>query len=239
MQSVEVGVRSLLHDREFAMLAADGRFVNGKRTGRVSQLKASYDMAEYRVNFSERGSDEEVGFHLINEKDKIEAWLSNFFNLNISFLHNKEGRLLDIPDTSCVTILSTGTLEYLSQNIKGHTVDDLRLRFRASLEISGTPAFWEEKLADRTGKPVQYRVGDVHISGVQLRARCNVPPQDPFTGELDKNFVKKMISARDKSVPEWSMVRELHSLYYLSVDCFIPDSEKGKVINIGDEVEIL
>ncbi len=239
LRSVEVGIRSLLHDREFAMLAEDGRFVNGKRTGKVNQLKASYDLSDYRVSFSERDKGEETSFHLINDKEKIETWLSDFFGLKISFLHNREGRLMDIPDRSCVTILSTGSLEYLSENITGHSVDDLRLRFRASLEIAGVPPFWEEKLADSDGEPIRYRVGDVRASGISIRARCNVPPQDPFTGELDKTFIKKMIVARDKNVPEWSMVRELHSLYHLSIDCFIPDSEKGKFINVGDEVEIL
>ena len=239
LRSAEVGVRSLLHDREFAMLAEDGRFVNGKRTGRVNQLKVSYDLSEYRVNFSERNSDRPTSFHLINDKPKIETWLSDFFGMKINFLHNQDGRLLDIPDRSCVTVLSTGSLEYLAENMDGHSVDDLRLRFRASLEISGTSPFWEEKLADREGDPVHYRIGNVNVSGISLRARCNVPPQDPFTGKLDKSFVKKMISARDKNVPEWSMVRELPNLYHLTVDCFIPDSEKGKFINLGDEVEIV
>ena len=239
LQSVEVGTRSLLHDREFAMLADDGRFVNGKRTGNVNQLLATYDLADYRVNLSKRNSGEQISFHLINDKAKIETWLSDFFGLKISFLHNQEGRLMDIPDRSCITVLSTGSLEHLSQSMKGHPVDDLRLRFRASLEISGTAPFWEEKLADRSGKPVLYRVGNVSISGISIRARCNVPPQNPFTGELDKTFIKKMIQARDKNLPEWSMLRELPSLYHLSIDCFIPDTEKGKFIQVGDEVEII
>ena len=239
LQSVEVGVRSLLHDREFAMLANDGRFINGKRTGKVNQLEANYDLSEYRVSFSERGTGEQTSFHLINEKEKIEAWLSDFFGLTISFLRNTEGRLMDEPDKSCVTVLSTGSLEYLSQNMQDYSVDDLRLRFRASLEISDVPAFWEEKLADASEKPVHFRVGEVLMAGIKPRARCNVPPQDPFTGELDKTFVKKMIGARDRNVPDWSMVRELPSLYHLTIDCFIPDTEKGKFINVGDKVELI
>jgi len=239
LRSAEVGTRSLLHDREFAMLADDGRFVNGKRTGRVNQLKASYDLNDYRVSFSERNASEETSFHLINDKEMIESWLSDFFGMKISFLRNMEGRLLDIPDKSCVTLLSTESLEYLSENMKGYAVDDLRLRFRASVEIAGAAPFWEEKLADRNGQPVSYRIGDVRIEGIKLRARCNVPPQHPFTGELDKTFIKKMMIARDKGVPEWSMVRELHSLYHLTIDCYLPDTEKGKFINVGDEVEML
>ena len=238
LRSAEIGVRSLLHDREFAILAEDGRFVNGKRTGRVNQLEAYYDLEEYTVSFSERNSNATTTFHLVKDKSKIENWLSEFFSIKISFVQNHEGRLLDVPDRSAVTVLSTASLEYLSENIKGHSIDDLRLRFRASLEIAGVPAFWEEKLAIPNRKPVHFRIGDVQLAGISLRARCNVPPQDPFTGELDKTFIKKMMIARDKSVPQWSIVREMHSLYHLSVDCSIPRTEKGKFINVGDEVII-
>ena len=239
LQSVEVGVRSLLHDREFAMLAADGRFVNGKRTGRVNQLQANFDLSNYQVSFSERGRSDQTSFHLINDREKIGTWLSDFFGLTITFLHNREGRLMDVPDKSCVTLLSTESLEYLSKNMTSYTISDLRQRFRATLEIAEVSPFWEEKLAGRDGRPVHFRVGDVRIAGIKLRARCNVPPQDLMTGDLDKSFVKKMIAARDKNVPDWSMVRELPSLYHLTVDCFIPDTEKGKFINVGDQVEII
>lgn len=239
LSSVEIGTRSLLHDREFAMLADDGRFVNGKRTGRVNQLHANYDLPNYRVSFSERDSSSQTSFHLVEEKEKIGSFLSDFFNMKISFLQNREGRLLDIPDESGITILSTASLEYLSKSMKGHPVDDLRLRFRASLEITGVPAFWEEQLAIPSGQPVHFRAGEIKLAGISLRARCNVPPKDPFTGDLDKSFVKKMLAARDKNVPEWSMVREFPSLYYLTVNCFIPDTETGKFIHIGDEVALL
>ena len=218
------------------MLTEDGRFVNGKRTGRVNQLQTSFDLPNYTVCFSERGSGSSDTFHLIEQKEKIAIYLSDFFDMKIHFLQNLEGRFLDIPDISGLTVLSTASLEYLSNNIIGYDMDDLRLRFRASVEISGVPPFWEERLACLSGEPVHFCAGEVKLEGISLRARCNVPPRDPHTGETDKTFVKKVIKTRDKNVPEWSIVRELPSLYHLSVDCFIPDTEKGKFINVGDEV---
>lgn len=229
----------MLHDREFAMLGSDGRFVNGKRTGRVNQLAATYDLNNYQVNFTERGADNMESFNLLEENEKISAYLSDFFQLEVAFLHNKEGRLLDVPDRSCVTILSEASLSYLSAEMHHEDIEDMRLRFRANIEISGVPAFWEERLARLSREPVQCRIGDVSIAGNSLRARCNVPPKDPLTGELDKKFVAAMLRAREKNIPDWSCVGELDSLYYLSVDCSLPASEKGKRINIGDELVII
>jgi uncharacterized protein len=239
LQSATVGTRSLLHDREFAMLAPDGSFVNGKRTGRVNQLRATYDLPNRLVHFSARKSGPEDTFHLVREKEKIEAWLSHFFGMRIHFLQNKEGRLMDIPDTSCVTLLSTASLGYLSENGVGHSTDDLRIRFRASLEISGVPPFWEERLANLQGRPVPFRIGEVLLTGNSLRARCNVPPRDPHNGELNRSFVKKMTTARARNIPEWSIIGELPTFYHLSVDCTLPDSETGKSIKTGDELVIL
>ena len=68
----------------------NGQFVNGKRTGRVNQLQTNYDLLNYRVTFSERNSNSENIFHLIEDKKKIESYLSGFFNEKINFLQNQE-----------------------------------------------------------------------------------------------------------------------------------------------------
>ena len=44
----EVGIRSLLYDREFAMVTKDWRYVNGKRTGRVNELKTEFLKLKYQ-----------------------------------------------------------------------------------------------------------------------------------------------------------------------------------------------
>jgi uncharacterized protein YcbX len=86
---------------------------------------------------------------------------------------------------------------------------------------------------------VPFLIGDVKIIGKNLRARCNVPPRNPLTGETDKTFIKKLIDSRQKNIPSWSHVQKLGSLYHLSVDTFIPDSETGKQIHIGDLVQLI
>ena len=238
LEMAEIGHRSLLHDREFAMLGADGRLINGKRTGRVNQLKAEYNLNDMTVNFSERNETITHQFKLLDEQTLIESYLTDFFKLPVHLLHNQAGRLLDIPDTSCLSVVSQETMQYLAQEMPGHDAADLRLRFRVNIELTCDNPFWEERLASSTGMPVPFSIGSVHLTGNSLRARCNVPPRHPHTGETDKTFVKQMTRARARNIPEWSMVDELPSLYYLSIDCSIPTTEKGKQIRIGDQLAL-
>jgi uncharacterized protein YcbX len=239
LTSVKIGIRSLTGDRRYAMLNQYGSFINGKATGLVSQLHTTFDeMLEY-VTFKKRGSDDKAIFNLNSETDQIESYLSNFFSTKVNLIKNEEGRLMDIPDESAATVIAYETVQHLAEEL-GDSVDTLRLRFRANLEISNVPIYWEERLANEESEiGVPFLIGDVKIIGKNLRARCNVPPRNPLTGETDKTFIKKLIDSRQKNIPSWSHVQKLGSLYHLSVDTFIPDSETGKQIHIGDLVQLI
>lgn len=239
LTSVKIGVRSLSGDRRYAMLNQFGSFINGKATGLVNQLQASFDDQLEYVSFNKRGVDEKTVFNLNTETDKIESFLSLFFNNKVSFIKNENGRLMDIPDDSSVTVVAYETLQHLSDTLED-TLDTFRLRFRANLEISNVPAYWEEKLAvEESNIGVPFLIGDVKMIGKNLRARCNVPPRNPFTGDTDKTFIKRLIHSRQNNIPTWSHVQKLESLYHLSVDIFIPDTETGKQIQIGDLVQLI
>jgi uncharacterized protein YcbX len=239
LTSVKIGNRSLLGDRKFAMLNQFGSFINGKATGLVNQLQTSFDEQIEYVTFNKRGSDKKTIFNLNTETDKIESFLSLFFKNKVSLIKNEDGRLMDIPDESAATVIAYETVQYLAEQL-GDSMDTLRLRFRANLEISNVPIYWEERLANEDSEiGVPFLIGDVKMIGKNLRARCNVPPRNPLTGETDKTFIKKLIDSRQKNIPSWSHVQKLGSLYHLSVDTFIPDSETGKQIHIGDLVQLI
>jgi uncharacterized protein YcbX len=154
-------------------------------------------------------------------------------------IKNEEGRLMDIPDESAATVVAYESMQHLADTL-ADSIDTLRLRFRANLEFSNVPPYWEERLANYDAKNgVAFRVGDVNMIGISLRARCNVPPRNPFTGETDKTFIKRMIKSREENVPTWSQIKKMESLYHLTVDTFIPDSETGKEIKIGDPVQLI
>jgi uncharacterized protein YcbX len=102
------------------------------------------------------------------------------------------------------------------------------------------PAYWEEHLANEDPENgVSFQIGNVKMIGRSLRARCNVPPRNPLTGETDKTFVKRMIASRQENIPSWSQISKMDSLYHFSVDTYIPISEVGKEIKIGDLVQLL
>jgi uncharacterized protein YcbX len=237
--SVKIGMHCLLGDRKFAMLNQFGSFINGKATGLVNQLQTSFDEQLEYVTFNKRGSDEKTIFKLNTEPDKIESFLSLFFNNKVSLIKNEEGRLMDIPEESSVTVVAYESMKYLSDAL-GDSIDTLRLRFRSNIEISNVPAYWEEHLANYDSENgVSFQIGDVKMIGRSLRARCNVPPRNPLTGETDKTFVKRMIASRQENIPSWSQISKMDSLYHFSVDTFIPVSEAGKEIKIGDLVQLI
>lgn len=106
IQKSDIGIRSLKHDRSFAMLAEDGRFVNGKRTGLVNTLKAEYDIENSTVKFSQRNEDQKFTFELRESNDELNDFLSNYFNIKLFLLHRTKGELMDIPSASREAVFS-------------------------------------------------------------------------------------------------------------------------------------
>jgi len=239
LSEIEIGMHSLRYDREFAMLANDRRFVNGKRTGRVNQLKAEFDLANQQITLGDRTGEERHTFPLDKDHPGLLAYLRDFFEMEVKLLHNTDGELMDIPRASSVSLVSVASLEALQSDLPGHKIDDLRLRFRANLEISGTEAFWEDQLFGEPDVGIRFTMGDVTMVGVTPRARCNVPPRDPHTGETDKTFVKQMMFSRAKHLPTESRLPKHGNFYHFTVDTYLPESERGKVIRLGDPIKIL
>lgn len=239
LQAVEVGVRSLLHDREFAMVAENGRALNGKRSGLVCTLRAEFDIENQTVSFSLRDSNTQHTFSLVDETRPIGEYLSEFFGERVVIVRNTHGRLMDIPDVSSVTLVSEASLQSLRGEFSEHTLYNLRLRFRANLELAGVDAFWEETLIGPPGSGTRFRIGEVEMIAVSPRARCNVPPRDPQTGIPDKEFMRRMVKNRKISLPAESHIPEFGSLYHLTINTFLPDSELGKWLRIGDQLEII
>ncbi|MEO0338850.1 MAG: hypothetical protein AAF242_06525 [Bacteroidota bacterium] len=87
---------------------------------------------------------------------------------------------------------------------------------------------------------MRFRIGEVEMIGVSPRARCNVPPQDPLTGELDRSFVRQMVESRNNSLPENSTILDFgRTTYFLTVNVYVPETELGKKIKVGDTVKTL
>jgi len=239
LQQAEVGVHSLRYDREFAMITHDQRYMNSKRTGRVNELKATYDLSNYTVYLSPRAGGSVESFHLINDKRRLEIYLESFFGEPLSLIQSKQGELMDIPTASSVTIVSEASLKSLHEVFSDRTLEDVRLRFRATIELAGVEPYWEENLVREPGIGMRIQIGDVEMIGVSPRARCNVPPRDPLTGITDKTFIKRMMKSREATLPKNSHLPEYGNLYHLTINTYIPETQKGKWLRVGDEVRIL
>ena len=82
-------------------------------------------------------------------------------------------------------------------------------------------------------------MGEATLYGMSPRARCIVPTRHPQTGKVIHAFQKTFAKQRIENLPNWSFLDDYGHGYYLSVDCYIPPTEFGKWIEVGDEVTLL
>ncbi len=240
VEEAEIGMHSLKNDRIFAMVDEDGRYVNGKRTSLVNQLKTTYDLEEGMVYFTKKTAKDPIGFELREENTDLNNYLSDFFDIKLRLIQDGQGRLMDIPFESSVTVVSEASLQYLQKDLDRYSLENMRLRFRSNIELSGVEAFWEEQLYIQPGVGVRFQMGDVEMIGISPRARCNVPPQSPVDGEMDFRFAKNMMESRNKHVDSLGNVLQYgKSPYFLTINVFVPKTEQGKKINLNDPIKNL
>lgn len=229
----------LLHDREYAISDEEGNFVIGKTNPKVHQLRSAVDVEKEILSLKQQGETNWNHFHLQKEKEAIQTYLSDYFGMPVLLQQNKTGRFLDIPDISGVTVLSTASLESITQWYDTMDMEETRKRFRATIEISRVPAFWEDHLFAEQGKGIEFTIGDVTMFGMSPRARCVVPTRHPETGEVIHAFPKTFARHRSASLPGWSTLKDYGHHYHLTVNCYVPATETGKWIAVGDRVEII
>jgi uncharacterized protein YcbX len=229
----------LLHDREYAITDEQGNFVIGKTNKLVHSLRTFFDLENETVSFRQMNDTAAVSFHLQKERSAITSYLTDYFGMTVLLNQNKTGRFMDVPDDGGVTVISTSSLHEVSGWFDNMKPDEARKRFRATIEIEGVPAFWEDHLFSAEGRRIEFRAGDVTMFGMSPRERCVVPTRNPETGEVIHAFPKTFAKLRASTLPQWSRLNEFDHYYYLSVDCSIPASEIGKTIETGDEISIV
>jgi uncharacterized protein YcbX len=163
-------------------------------------------------------------------------WFSNFFEQPITIRYSPEG----FPDDSIAngpTIVSTASLQIVCHLFKGMHLDDVRQRFRTTLEIDGVLAFWEDQLfGEEERSAVRFRIGEVNFEGSNPCARCPVPPRDPHTGEIIPGFQKMFSDYRRSHVPAWSPEARFEHYYRLATNTRVAFSEAGKILRVGDRL---
>lgn len=230
---------ALRYDRQFAMFDEPGRFVNGKRDPKVHLLRTSFDLDAETVSLQVPGTEQTQVFHLNEERTGLEAWLSNYFGKIVQLRQNLLQGFPDDTDASGPTVISTATVEAVAEWFSDISGDEMRQRLRTNVEIADVPPFWEDQLFAEAGKLVQFQIGSIRFEGVNPCQRCVVPTRDTLTGMAYADFQKIFIAKRQETLPAWVSSSRFNHFYRLSVNTRIPESEAGKVLQVGDEVKIL
>ena len=231
-------------DRAWALYSVDGKWVNGKRTPAIHLIRAAYSPDLREVTLSVPGDRREIPtrtFAFPGAYEDAAEWFSVFFEQQI-LVRCSENGFPDDPIANGPTIVSTASLESVSdwfrptsQGFPGISVDEARQRFRASLEINGVPAFWEDQLFGEDERSVvRFKIGEVNFEGSNPCARCPVPPRNPQTGEILEGFQKRFTQLRESTLPPWSPRPRFDHFYRLSTNTRVAPSETNKLLRVGD-----
>ena len=231
----------LEHDREYAMLDEDDRYVNGKRTADVHRIRSSFDDAieTVTVRREEEPPDAARQFDLDADRPALADWLSDHFGYSVHVDRETDGGFPDDTTLSGPTVISTGTLRAVASWFDGLDEHQMRLRLRANLEIDGVPPFWEDRLFADYEHDVAFRIGDVTLRGANPCQRCIVPARDPHTGEEYPEFQRIFIENRERTLPEWADRTRFNHYFRLMVNTKVPRSEWDSELAVGDELELL
>ena len=233
-----LGSGALKRDREFALLDHSGHFVNGKRHQRIHAIRSEFDFETNTVSLRVQGTEQANVFHLEKEREALESWFGEYFGFPVVVKQNLETGFPDDTVSPGPTLISTATLEAIASWYPGLDVEDVRLRFRSNIEISGVPAFWEDRLFTEAQGTVKFQIGDVQFIGINPCQRCVVVTRDAKTGEATPHFQKTFVAQRRASLPEWAERSRFNHFYRLAINTRLPVTEAGKTISIGDELRI-
>jgi uncharacterized protein YcbX len=242
-------------DRAWALYSVDGKWVNGKRTQAIHLIRSSYSPDLREVTLSVPGDRREIPtrtFAFPGAFDDAAEWFSVYFDQQILVRHSENG----FPDDTVAsgpTIVSTASLQSIAEwfgptpqglalrneGFPGITLDEARQRFRATLEINGVPAFWEDQLfGEDERSAIRFKIGEVNFEGSNPCARCPVPPRNPQTGEILEGFQKRFTQLRESTLPPWSPRPRFDHFYRLSTNTRVAPSETNKLLRVGDPLRL-
>jgi uncharacterized protein YcbX len=250
VESAEILDRgTLAGDREFALFDADvapdgdigeesphdnGVF-NAKHSERFHTLDTSYDPGTTELAV-EPDEGETRTFDLDAEQKDAAAWFGDYFDHDLALRRDESIGFVD-RRTVGPSVVSTATLEAVTSWFEETSVEGARRRLRANLEVSGVPAFWEDRFVGEDAPA--FEVGGVRIEGVTPCARCVVPERDPETGEPTPEFRERFLEKREETFPEWADRDAFDHLYTLMLIAEVPEDDRVQSLAVGDAVEVV
>lgn len=237
VDTAELHAGALAPDRRYAVVDEDGEYVNGKRTDAVHRIDATFggDLDTVTVAAPELDT---ASFHLDDDRDAFAAWLSEHFGYDVEVVVDRD---LGHPDDTTLTgptVVSTATLEAVADWFPDLSVESVRRRFRANVEVGGVPTFWEDRLYGEDGRGVAFTLGEVELLGANPCRRCVVPTRDPDTGERHPDFQRVFVERREATLPAWAERSRFDTYYRLMVNTLAAPGQDGRRIATGDPVSV-
>ncbi|ELZ06092.1 MOSC domain-containing protein [Natrialba asiatica] len=226
---------TLQYDREFALVDTDGDVINGKRTDRVHELATEFEPASRDV-IVETSDGDERRFDLETERERVEEWFGDYFGAELTLERDESLGFVDRREMG-PSLISTATLRTVASWFDEMTVEGARRRVRANVEVSGVPAFWEDRFVGDDAPALE--IGDIRFEGVTPCGRCVVPQRDPDTGEPIPEFRTQFVRNRRERFPEWADEDAFDHYYTLMIIARVPESDRGKTLRVGEPVEAI
>jgi uncharacterized protein len=240
-------------DRAWALYTVDGRWVNGKRAPAIHRIRAAYAPDLSSVTLSAPSDTRKMFTATLafpGDTERAAEWFSAYFEQQVIVRYAREG----FPDDGLApgpTIISTASLQAVCEWFPELSLEEARLRLRATLEIDAGPdrvgvahekmsAFWEDRLFGEDERSVvRFRIGDVAFEGSNPCARCAVPSRDARTGEILLDFTRRFSERRRATLPPWSPESRFDHYYRLAVNTRVPSTETGKLLRLGDPLRFV
>jgi uncharacterized protein len=237
---------ALEFDRRWAIVDAGGKVVNAKRTDKIQQLRSQFDFIS-TGSVSDRRSIIHIQiandastytFCLTTQLTELSRWLSQFFGFPVRLIENTTTGFPDDLNAYGPTIVSTATLEAICEWFPDLDLAEVRRRFRTNLELSGVPAFWEDRLFGAPDEVVEFQLGNVQLYGINPCQRCIVPTRNSLSGEVTPKFQQIFTQQRQQTLPPEVNIARFNHFYRLAVNTQIPLVEAGKFLNTGDRLTL-
>lgn len=236
---------ALALDREYAILDADGNYVNGKATADIHRLASSFDPDTHALTLSVTDPKpgeptDEPTFELRADAGRaaLADWLAEFFDESVEVVRNDTGGYPDDTDLHGPTLISTGTIREVASWFPELSVENVRRRFRANIEVDADERFWEDRLFGDHGEVVDFEIGGVPLEGVNPCQRCVVPSRDPETGAEYEGFRERFIEQRRETLPPWTDSDRFDHYFRLMLNTTVPESAVGSELGVGEEITV-
>jgi uncharacterized protein len=231
---------ALAGDRRLALVDANGRLLNGKRTPRVQAIRAVFDGVTVSGEWSGVTlSIADLGVERFGwlEWDRLAAWLSPWLGESIRVVENMEVGFPDDLESPGPTLVSTASLGSVGSWF-GLSAEETRRRFRANIEIAAEDAFDEDRLFGEAGETRPVAIGRAVYRAVNPCQRCVVPTRDSLTGESVAGFQKEFARRREASLPAGVVRSRFNHFYRLAVNTRPGDGFRPEAIRVGDVVGV-